>query len=175
MRLHFLLTLVIITLFLSGCTKFGPKEEPTTTTILTTTTTLAPTTTTTQPNVTINATENATIENETISTTTVGPRVDGIILETEYVDTGKIKLIWDVVGESPGGFYVLWSKNSGPTYPLRDEDEFQYMKSPKAREITIANLENKTYYFRVCENFGDECGTYSNGASKSATANSTTT
>lgn len=75
---------------------------------------------------------------------------------------------WVVSGYSKNGFKVVWSKNSGPTYPLRDGDKYSYLSDPSA---TYTNLEafngSGTYYIRVCEYLGGSCGVYSNEISLS--------
>ncbi len=71
---------------------------------------------------------------------------------------------WILSGYSGKGFKVVWSKNSGPTYPLRnDADKYHYYAEPDRREDTIDAFSGTgTYFVRVCEYLGGSCGVYSN-------------
>ena len=70
---------------------------------------------------------------------------------------------WVVDGYSTSGFKVVWSKNSGPTYPCRSGDKYDYLSSPKAVSDTLTAFDGSgTYYVRVCEYLGGKCGVYSN-------------
>lgn len=70
---------------------------------------------------------------------------------------------WKTGGYSKNGFKVIWSKNSGPTYPTRDGDQYQYFSSPEANSTTLpAFAGSDEYYVRVCEYLGGVCGVYSN-------------
>jgi FecR protein len=94
--------------------------------------------------------------------TTSGGFVKSISLIGEKISSSEVKLRWTVDGNSPKGYKEVWSKNSGPTYPTRDGDQFHYDDTSSIREYTINGLESgKTYYFRVCEYLGSYCGTYS--------------
>jgi hypothetical protein len=69
---------------------------------------------------------------------------------------------WEVEGTSPKGFKVVWSKNSGPTYPLRDGDKYHYYSDTSKRRDTLTAFSGSgTYYVRVCEYLGESCGVYS--------------
>ncbi len=73
------------------------------------------------------------------------------------------KLSWDVDGYSKNGFKVVWSKNSGPTYPTRSGDQYHYYSDPSYRyDYVDAFNGSGTYYVRVCEYLGGACGVYSN-------------
>jgi peptidoglycan hydrolase-like protein with peptidoglycan-binding domain len=73
------------------------------------------------------------------------------------------KLTWSVNGYSKNGFKIVWSKNSAPTYPTRDGDQYQYLSEPTATNTTIDAFNGSgTYYARVCEYLGGACGVYSN-------------
>ena len=70
---------------------------------------------------------------------------------------------WTVNGYSKNGFKVVWSKNSGPTYPCRDGDKYNYLSDPSASTSSLDVFNGAgTYYVRVCEYLGGACGVYSN-------------
>ena len=70
---------------------------------------------------------------------------------------------WTIDGYSEDGFKVVWSKTSGPTYPTRGTDQYQYFSDPQVREATVTAFDEAgTYYVRVCEYLGGSCGVYSN-------------
>ncbi|MCK5212165.1 hypothetical protein KAJ89_05685 [Candidatus Parcubacteria bacterium] len=70
---------------------------------------------------------------------------------------------WSTDGHSASGFKVVWSKNSGPTYPCRSGDKYHYYSSPdKSSDTLTAFSGDGTYYVRVCEYLGGACGVYSN-------------
>ncbi|OGG11834.1 hypothetical protein A2Z00_01475 [Candidatus Gottesmanbacteria bacterium RBG_13_45_10] len=97
-----------------------------------------------------------------------GGNVASITLTGQKAESNKVGLTWTVNGTSSQGFKVVWSKNSGPTYPCRSEDsnQYHYDSNPEARSNEVGDLETgKTYYFRVCEYLGGTCGTYSNEVS----------
>jgi len=77
---------------------------------------------------------------------------------------GGQKVGWKTVGfTSSKGFKVVWSKNSGPTYPNRSGDDYQYHGSSSAtysNKLTAFSGEGY-YYVRVCEYLGGKCGRYS--------------
>lgn len=76
---------------------------------------------------------------------------------------GNGQVLWRVSGYSESGFKVVWSKNSGPTYPTRDGDKYDYLSDPKATSDTIDAFDGEgVYYVRVCEYLGGRCGVYSN-------------
>lgn len=73
------------------------------------------------------------------------------------------KIEWDVEGYSENGFKIVWSKNSSPTYPLRNGDKYHYYESPEKHEDSLTAFDGEgTYYVRVCEYLGGKCGVYSN-------------
>lgn len=86
--------------------------------------------------------------------------VSSITLKSE----GENRISWTVDGTSSKGFKVVWSKNSQPTYPLRnDGDKYHYYDSPSKRDDTLeAFTGSGTYHVRVCEYLGGSCGVYSN-------------
>jgi hypothetical protein len=71
---------------------------------------------------------------------------------------------WKTEGNSPKGFKVVWSQNENPTYPLRSGDKYHYYSESEKESDTIneAFSGEGTYYVRVCEYLGGECGIYSN-------------
>lgn len=70
---------------------------------------------------------------------------------------------WSVDGVSSLGFKIVWSKNSGPTYPLRTGDKYNYYNDPNKTSDQITPFAgNGVYYVRVCEYLGGKCGVYSN-------------
>lgn len=70
---------------------------------------------------------------------------------------------WDIDGYSGQGFKVVWSKNSGPTYPCRTGDQYHYYSESNKRSDTLDAFSGAgTYYVRVCEYLGGKCGKYSN-------------
>ncbi|MDP4038876.1 MAG: hypothetical protein Q8P54_02865 [bacterium] len=70
---------------------------------------------------------------------------------------------WLTTGTAYKGFKVVWSKNSGPTYPTRSGDKYHYLSSPSTSSDTIYSFNGPgTYFVRVCEYLGNGCGVYSN-------------
>lgn len=70
---------------------------------------------------------------------------------------------WQTNGYSDKGFKVVWSKTSGPTYPTRATDKYQYLSDPASYKTNISAFDGPgTYYVRVCEYLGGACGVYSN-------------
>lgn len=61
------------------------------------------------------------------------------------------KFGWSIVGgNAPQGYKLVWSENSGPTYPCRAGDSYIYYGSESTTKGTITGLESgKTYYVRV--------------------------
>jgi hypothetical protein len=75
-------------------------------------------------------------------------------------EAGTANVLWNVSGEFPNGFKVVWSEtNSSPSFP---GDNNQYVDSPAARSAIIRATAGKTYYFRVCRYTGSGCDSYSN-------------
>ncbi|MFC1663374.1 FecR domain-containing protein [Patescibacteria group bacterium] len=86
-------------------------------------------------------------------------QVDSIALS----DAGDGSVSWSAEGTSVSGFKVVWSKNTKPTYPTRSGDKYSYKSEPTATSATLAAFDGTgTYYVRVCEYLGSQCGTYSN-------------
>lgn len=79
------------------------------------------------------------------------------------VSVAQNALSWKAEGYSKSGFKVVWSKNSGPTYPTRSGDKYVYFSDPNVNATTVHAFDGTgTYYARVCEYLGGSCGTYSN-------------
>ena len=86
-------------------------------------------------------------------------------LKMTVKDAGEKKVSWTVEGYSKNGFKVVWSKNAGPTYPTRENDQYMYYSDPDRRnsdELSAFKGEG-VYHVRVCEYLGGKCGIYSNG------------
>lgn len=76
---------------------------------------------------------------------------------------GEGNISWKVNGYSKNGFKVVWSQNSGPTYPTRDGDQYHYYSESNKTSDKITNFSGEgKYYVRVCEYLGGKCGVYSN-------------
>ena len=110
----------------------------------------------------------------TVQAPSSGPSnpVTGISLST----TGPTSVSWSVTGGiAPNGFKVVWSKTSGPTYPLRGSDTYYFASGTTSGSYSEINPFNGygTYYIRVCayENgTGGECKPYSNEVTITFTA-----
>ncbi len=86
------------------------------------------------------------------------PLVSSITLEGDAE-----KIHWKVDGYSSKGFKIVWSKNEGPTYPLRDGDKYNYYTEPNRNWDVLKPFDGDgVYYVRVCEYLGGKCGVYSN-------------
>ena len=72
-------------------------------------------------------------------------------------------VLWITDGYSGQGYKVVWSKTSGPTYPNRESDRYQYFDSSAASKTELEAFDGPgAYYVRVCEYLGSSCGVYSN-------------
>lgn len=84
--------------------------------------------------------------------------VDSIVLKADGA-----KIYWQTNGFSDQGFKVVWSKNEGPTYPLRSGDKYHYFTETNKDSDTLEAFDGSgEYYVRVCEYLGGKCGVYSN-------------
>ncbi|MBN1915897.1 hypothetical protein JW796_02780 [Candidatus Dojkabacteria bacterium] len=94
------------------------------------------------------------------------PKKSGGAVSSISLSAGAESVSWSVNGYSDMGFKIVWSKTSGPTYPTRGTDQYQYNSSPEARSYSFGDGEAfdgpGTYYVRVCEYLGGKCGVYSN-------------
>jgi hypothetical protein len=78
-------------------------------------------------------------------------------------DAGNSEVTWIADAVSSQGYKVVWSKTSGPTYPLRTGDKYQYFSDPSVDSASLNAFDGDgTYYVRVCEYLGGACGVYSN-------------
>jgi hypothetical protein len=107
---------------------------------------------------TVKKTETTVVKTETTKTVSTGAVTS---LKISHLGSGKVS--WTVSGYSKEGFKVVWSKNSGPTYPTRGGDKYKYYSNPDQRTTVIDPFDGYgTYYVRVCEYLGGKCGVYSN-------------
>ncbi|MFH1661935.1 MAG: hypothetical protein ABIA02_02470 [Candidatus Falkowbacteria bacterium] len=82
---------------------------------------------------------------------------------------------WSINGNSAKGFKVVWSKNSGATYPTRSGDKYHYYSSPNKNSDKLTAFDGDgVYYARVCEYLGGKCGVYSNEVEVNLAGNATT-
>ena len=102
-----------------------------------------------------------TIEPELYSDTqSINQQITNISLQFDKIGQ---KAWWTTNGFSAKGFKIVWSKNEGPTYPLRNGDKYVYLSSPNAEKTELRPFDGGgTYYVRVCEYLGGKCGLYSN-------------
>lgn len=98
-------------------------------------------------------------DKEEMSEKEVSQAVNSIALTS----LGEGNISWKVNGYSKNGFKVVWSQNSGPTYPTRDGDQYHYYSEPDKTSDKVNNFSGEgKYYIRVCEYLGGKCGVYSN-------------
>lgn len=82
---------------------------------------------------------------------------------TLSADEDKSKVYWDTDGVSPKGYKVVWSLEENPTYPLGSDDKYIYVTGKGDGSQVLTAFDGAgTYYVRVCEYLGSECGVYSN-------------
>ncbi|MCU0680530.1 MAG: Kazal-type serine protease inhibitor [Planctomycetes bacterium] len=97
------------------------------------------------------------------------------VVKSIYLKAEGNKIFWETNGYSSMGFKVVWSKNEGPTYPLRDGDRYNYYSDPNTRVDTLKAFSGSgIYYVRVCEYLGGKCGVYSNQIKLSLGSNENT-
>ena len=73
---------------------------------------------------------------------------------------------WVSNGFSAQGYKVVWSKNEGPTYPIREGDRYHFRSNPEMNSDYLMPFAGAgVYYVRVCEYLGGACGVYSNQVS----------
>ncbi|MFH1426160.1 MAG: fibronectin type III domain-containing protein [Candidatus Kerfeldbacteria bacterium] len=98
---------------------------------------------------------------------------ESIVNSIALSDAGDGKVNWSVDGYSSKGFKLVWSRTSGPEYPLRDGDTYGYYSDPYATSGKVyAHDGTGTYFVRVCQYLGGKCGTYSNQISMYLTESS---
>lgn len=82
------------------------------------------------------------------------------IILNGYSAGGKVNLSWLSGFSSEKGFKTILSAQPNVQFP---GDSHHLLLSSTASNDSWENLEkDKTYYFKVCENLGNSCGTYSN-------------
>lgn len=85
----------------------------------------------------------------------------GTIFVTGEASANKINLSWQVYNmTSPQGFKVIMSEQPGITFPGQSH---HLVLNASATSDEWVNLQSgKSYYFKVCETVGSDCGIYSN-------------
>lgn len=90
----------------------------------------------------------------------------GNVEKIELYVKGENTVKWATDGYSSNGYKVVWSKNSNPTYPLREGDKYLYYSDPNYYYTALTAFSGSgKYYVRVCEYLGGRCGVYSNEVS----------
>jgi hypothetical protein len=93
----------------------------------------------------------------------VNEEQDNSSVESITLKVDGSKIYWVTNGYSDQGFKVVWSKNEGPTYPLRNGDKYHYFTDANKNSDTLEAFSGSgTYYVRICEYLGGKCGVYSN-------------
>lgn len=71
---------------------------------------------------------------------------------------------WSFNKPSKDGYFVVWSKNENPAYPLREGDQHYLFRNPSTNKATLDSFDGAgLYYVRVCQSLKDiKCGVYSN-------------
>ncbi|MDP2631401.1 MAG: FecR domain-containing protein [Candidatus Uhrbacteria bacterium] len=96
--------------------------------------------------------------------------VESSVESISLVYDGNGRVTWTAVGEAALGYKVVWSKTNAPTFPTRSGDKYKYLSDPDTISSTIYAFDGSgTYFVRVCEYLGGECGVYSNEVSASFT------
>lgn len=91
------------------------------------------------------------------------PADNGVVTSISLSGIGGASVQWSTAGYSDKGFKVVWSKVSGPTYPTRSTDKYQYLSDPASSATSLSAFDGPgTYFVRVCEYLGGACGVYSN-------------
>lgn len=103
------------------------------------------------------------IKKEVKNTGVIKEEIKSSIVNKIIISANGKTVLWKTDGYSKNGFKIVWSKNSGPVYPIRDGDKYIYLSEPSSNSIVLEpfNGEGK-YYARVCEYLGGKCGIYSN-------------
>jgi len=108
---------------------------------------------------TIETTASTTAET-TINKDTVENIVSSISLSGSNQD-----VFWNTNGVSENGFRIMWSKNSGVVYPLRNtsSDQSELIVNSDSNNFTLTAFAGTgNYYVKVCQNLLPYCGVYSN-------------
>lgn len=74
------------------------------------------------------------------------------------ISTGATSLGWTLTGSAPYGLKLVWSPNSGPTYP---GSSAKFYNEGNTTSATI-DASTGTYYVRVCMYYEGSCLNYSN-------------
>ena len=108
---------------------------------------------------TLTPTLEPTIDPALVSTATSMPGDIVITSVTEKSQTSAL-VTWDVSGDFPSGFRVVWTDQQGnPTYP---ESNSLAVGSNTARSALISVNPGTIYYVRVCRYMYESCDLYSN-------------
>lgn len=163
-----LITVVFILVFTAGC-EFTPTEVPSETQptqsgpSLSDIATLSALSTqihhTPEEGVNLE-TPTPTIEGAGETTITNTPMPGSIVIKSIVEKSQDSALItWDVSGDFPSGFRVVWSDQQGlPTFP---ENNSLIVGSSTARSALINVVPGMIYYVRVCRYLKDTCDIYS--------------
>jgi hypothetical protein len=96
------------------------------------------------------------------ATNTASPSDSINITRAEDLGGGKANVTWEVNGNFPAGFEVVWSEsNSSPSFP---GDSSTYLSDPATRAVQIVGQPGHTYYLRICRYVNNSCDLYSNVA-----------
>lgn len=87
--------------------------------------------------------------------------VSSITLQGTKEADGSVKLSWSANGLAQNGYKVVWSRNSGVTYP----GDGRTSNPLYGYEKHLLMKPGTTWYFKVCEIIGEGCGVYSNEVS----------
>jgi peptidoglycan hydrolase-like protein with peptidoglycan-binding domain len=113
----------------------------------------------------INGGECGTYSNEvSLSITSDVDTEEGGVVEIELTvdDEDEGTISWVTDGYSQLGYKVVWSLNTGPTYPTRANDTYLYFDDPDTDSATLEAFKGPgRYHVRVCEYLGGKCGVYS--------------
>jgi len=97
----------------------------------------------------------------------------GVAVKSITLTGSSSQIKWTTDGYSASGFKIVWSKNQGPTYPLRSGDQYHYYGESTAQADELTPFDGDgVYYVRVCEYLGGKCGLYSNEIKVTLSANS---
>lgn len=84
------------------------------------------------------------------------------ITKAEDLGGGRANITWEVNGNFPAGFEVVWSEtNSSPSFPGASST---YLSDPATRAVQIVGQTGHTYYLRICRYVNNSCDLYSNVA-----------
>ncbi len=155
-------TILIASLVLAGCNLFpvAPTAAPVATNV-------PPAETQTPIIIIVTATPESQQEVPTDTpvaavTSTPSPSDSINITKAEDLGGGKANITWEVNGNFPAGFEVVWSEtNSSPSFP---GDSSTYLSDSATRAVQIVGQTGHTYYLRICRYVNNSCDLYSNVA-----------